>query len=373
MAYIIQDRIEISIFIDDNEYPLGDTNQLNFLHISQQATTFFPTCCFQVVDNARIMDRIGLQDGIPIRIVIKSGQKNMQTYQFRMRHVDKQTGNPIPTYTIDGYYDSPAWYSGTTNRNIRGTANDVLQQIATACGLKYEGTVTNDSMLWTPQNANWRQFAKDVALNAYVDDTSCMCVVLDLDGTIRFKDINNLGPGKLKILAYQYAEDAITAIANKNITSSGFNNAISGYWNTRVSQSVTADATHTTIDQLQFKSDSRSPLFNTAVKQQAQRGAVRFSPIDVGNNHPNYEKASYQNMRYRNLYSMSQQLLIVQPTQFKMFDRIVFSVQKEDQSQDVSASGSYTVSGRAIMIQGANYGEKLIVTRHGTNENYVEG
>lgn len=373
MAYIIQNRIELSIFIDDKEYPLEDTNQLNFLHISQQATTFFPTCCFQIVDNARILDIIGLQDGIPIRIVIKQGENSNQTYNFRMRHRLKQTNNPIPTYTIDGYFDSPMWYAGTTNRNIRGTSGEVMEYIASMCGLNYDGVVTNDSMLWTPQNSKWHQFAKDTTLNAYVNDQSCMCFALDLDGTLLFRDINNLTDNRIQIVANQNQDNAITSIAHSDIAQSGFNNAISGYWNTRISQSATADDSHTKIDQLQFKSDSRSPLYNKTVKNDVRAGSVRFTPIDVGNLHPNYHKAAYQNNRYRNLFSLGQQLLLTQPTKFRIFDSINFSVQKEDQSQDVSASGNYTVSGRAIMVQGSNYGEKLVVMRHGTNEAYVEG
>ena len=373
MAYILQNRIELSIFIDDKEYPLEDTNQLNFLHISQVATTFFPTFCFQIVDNSRIMDIIGLQDGIPVRIVIKQGENRNQIFNFRMRHALKQTGNPIPTYTIDGYYDSPRWYSGTTNRNIRGTANEVLAEIASQCGLQYDGVATNDSMLWTPQNSRWRQFAKDVTMNAYVNPTSCMCSVLDLDGVLRLRDIHNLTEDRINIVAFQNQDNAVTSVSNESIAQSGFNNAISGYWNARVVQSSTGDATHDRVDQLQFKADSRSPLFNTAVKDDARAGMVRFSPIDVGNLHPNYERASYQNNRYRNLFSLGQQLLINQPTQFRIFNPVTFSVQKEDQSQDISASGNYTVSGRAILIQGTNYGEKLVIVRHGTNENYVEG
>jgi hypothetical protein len=373
MSYIIQNKIEISIFIDGNEYPLSTINSLNFLHMGASAAMDFPTCCFQIVDQSRTIDSMGLQDGIPLRIVVRSGQSNSQTFNFRKFNHLKDSSGPFAVYTIDGYYDSPLWFTGTTNQNIRSTSGGILSTIASQCGLNYDGVDTNDSQLWTPQNKKWRQFAKETTMNAYVDDTSCMCSALDFSGTLRFKDINNLPDATQKIIAYQYSTDAITAVAFQNKAGSGFNNSVTGYSNTRVSQSITADQTYTTINQLQFESDSRAPLYNTAVRDKAKNGPVRFSPIDVGNNHPNYERASYQNNRYRNLFSMGLEILIPQQTQFQLFDKINFSVQKEDTSQDTSASGEYTISGRAIYVQGSNYAEKLQVIRHGTNETYVEG
>lgn len=373
MGYLVQGRIEVSIFIDDNEYPLMDTNTLNYLHIGTSVITGFPTLCFSITDVDRTIERIGLQDGIPIRVVLKSANSDTQIYLFRKFHHKKPPSSSAPTYIIDGYYDSPLWFAGSTNVNIRGSSNDVLQSIASTCGLKYAGASTNDAQLWTPQNKGWRQFAKEVTNNAYISDSSCMCLALDLDGTLKFVDVNNLPTPKRKIIAYEYADDAITAVDFTNSASSGFNNALSGYWNTRVKQSLTADALHTPIDQLQFTADVRAPLYNTAVKTQAKRGAVRFSPIDVGNLHENYERASYQNMRYRNLFSFGLSLLLNQSTTFQIFEKINFSVQKVDASQDTSTAGVYTITGRSLYINAANYAEKLQVVRHGTNETYVQG
>jgi len=368
MSYLVNDRLEVSVYVADIEYPLQAINLLNWLHIATTVRIGLPTLGMQIKDVQHVFDKIGLLDGTPIRVVIKALGKDSKTYVFRkFNHKRVLTGDAY-TWTIFGYWDAPLYWAASSVEALEGTADNVLQQIASTCGLKYDGTPTNDSQIWVPRNRTYRAWAKDIADHAWVNDTSCMILGIDLDGTLRFKDVNNLPDAQIKIIGYTYASDALTATDLEVNAASGLNNVLSGYQNMRVSQSQITDDTHTVIKDLAFTPDVKTPHYNDALKQTLNRGAVRFSPIDAGNVHDNYEKASYQNLRYRNLLSFGLDALMVDATDVPLIARVNLGLQVEGSAQDTSNSGNYTTTGHAIYVQGANYSEKIGMCRHGTNE-----
>ena len=368
MGYLVNGQIEVSIFIADKEYPLGAINLLNWLHIATTVRHALPVCGFQITDVQHVFDKIGILDGTPLRIVVKSNGKDSRTYVFRKFNHKRVFSGEAYTWSIYGYWDAPLFWLASSVRAIEGTASNVLQEIASTCGLKYDGTSTNDSQIWVPRNRLYRSWAKDVADHSWVNDTSCMVLGVDLDGTLRLKDVNNLPEPKQKIVGYTYAKDAMTAADIQLNASSGLNNALSGYQNMRVSQSVTTDDIWTANKDLSFTPDVKSPHYNETLKQKLGRGAVRFGPIDAGNVHLNYEKAAYQNLRYRNMFSLGVDALMVDTTAVQLCERISLGLQTEATSQDTPNSGTYTITGRAIYLQGANYSEKLGLCRHGDNQ-----
>lgn len=373
MGYQVQGRIEVSIFINEVEYPLDQVNSLNFIHIATTPITKLPTLSFSVTDADNSMAKLGLQDGIPLRISIKALNGSNRVYKFRKFNHTKVFTNGANVYRVNGYWDAPLYWATTAFKGIRGTSDAVLAKIASTCGLKYSGYTTNDSQLWLPQNQNWSSFARSVADNGYASDASCMCLAVGLDGTLLYKNINVEEEAKYRILAYNYDKDSITAVDISLLSDSGLNNARSGYNNMRYKQSLTQDSALTKMDSLQFTRNTRNPELNMVLKNKLSRGPVRFGPIDVGNTHLNYEKASYQNTRYRAMFSQSLEMLTMQPTPVQIFDTVNLSMQKEDSSQDTANSGKYKVSGIALYVQGSNYSEKFILTRHGTNDAQVEG
>lgn len=372
MTYSLQDRMEISVFINDNEYHLDTINLLNYLHIGTSVRGSLPTLTMAITDVRHELDLIGLQDGIPIRIVIRPNGKQTRTYNFRKFNHTRELVGGAYVWTIHGYWNAPLYWNTTTSVGISGTSDDALQNIAKVCDLKYDGTHTNDSQLWLPKNKSYRTFAKDISDSGYITDTSCMVLGVDLDATLRYKNVNDLPAAKKKVVAYTNVENAYTAVDVTISANSGFNNAITGYQNMRYAQSTTSDL-QKQIQDLSFTADSKAPLYNTTLKSKLGRGPVRFGPIDVGNVHDNYERADYQNARYRNMFSMGLELLFIDITDFKLLEQINFSVQREDASQDVGNSGDYTITGHSLYVQGAKYFEKIGVVRHGTNEKPVNG
>lgn len=374
MGYNLNERMEISVFINNVEYPLGPgENTVAFIHIGYSTKTMLPTLHFKLIDVLHSLDQLPLQDAIPIRIVIKALQAQTQTFNFRKFHHEKEFNGNNFEYDIDGYYDAPRYWSGTATAGIRGTSNDVLSQIASTCGIPYDGTSTSDAMLWMPRNRTFGEFAKKVAARGYANNGSYMVLGVDPIGGMKYKDVNNLPAPTAKIVLGQYVIGSFTATGYNPQAKSGLNNKMTGYQNERVQQSMVGTNTHTVHKQITFTPDSNAPLFNTAIPDKIQQGYKTFSALDVGNVHPSYEQAVYQNMRFANLFSMSVEFLLSTPTNLQLFDTFTFSVDTDNQKQDVAYAGVYTISARALFITGANYAEKLLGVRQGTNANYTSG
>lgn len=373
MGYSLQNQLEVSLYINNVEYPLDSNNVLDFLHIGSSTKGKLPTIHFGLTDQLHALDQLELQDAIPLRVAIKGYGAQTVSYSFRKFNHTRVFNGACYVYQVDGYWDSPLFWAGTTLAGIRGTSNDVLSQIAAKCGLKFDGATTSDSQLWMPRNRTYGDFAKRVASRGYINDGSYMLACVDLNGTLLYKDINNLPSAQFVVIANELADSAYTAIDYSAVASSGLNNQVTGYNYTRYGQSMAGDTTHTAYDSLQFTSDSRSPLFNTTMKQQASRGMMTYSPIDVGNVHSSYERALYQNQRYAGLYNMDVEFLMTQPTTLDLLKTFTFSAVDENDRKDEANSGDYTVSARALLVQGTIYGEKIIGTRNGTNSTYTTG
>lgn len=374
MGYIVANRLEVSLFIGDKEYPLGlgQGNVLNFFHIAASTKFRLPSVCFSVLDVTHALDKLTPQDGIPLRIAIKANESQTRTYTFRKFNSRRVLTGDAWDYTIDGYWDAPRFWNGTAVNGIQGTSDEALASIAKDCGLKYDGTSTADSMLWMPANKKMHEFVSHISNSAYADPTSLMKWGVDLDGTLRYRNVNNL-PDKNKpkqLVAYQKVKGAYTVVDYQPSSKSGFTNASTGYMNTRYLQSAIGDQFSVIEDSIVVTSDSRAPDYNTKVRDLTTRGKVSHSPINFGNTHPQYSRARYQNNRYSALYSMNLEFLINEDTNLQLFDTINFTTETEQQKEDRLYSGIYIVTGRVLYAKGATYAEKIYGTRMGLNSEY---
>jgi hypothetical protein len=148
---------------------------------------------------------------------------------------------------------------------------------------------------------------------------------------------------------------------------------MTGYQNTRYAQSMVGQNLSQANSQITFSPDVTAPLFNTTMQQQVSRGYQTFGGIDVGNTHPNYETAIYQNMRIANLYSLDVEFLIQTPTTFNLLDTFTFAVDSDINKQDAAYAGTYIIGGRGLLVTGAQYAEKILGVRQGLNAKYTSG
>lgn len=364
MGYLVQGRLEVSVYFNDQEFIFDTVNLLNYLHISESRRFQLPALTMSLMDRAQYFSRTNaLKDGSKITIVLKAvGSKNSKTMNFRIFSYEAEGAF---SYKITGYMDFPLYFNGTSFKPIYGSSSAVLQEIATRCGMEYDGVPTNDVQSWYPKNLTYAKFARSVVDHAWVVDSSFMDVAVSSSGKMIYRDVNNLTAEPVKLIAYSYAENSYPVTSCEMSTSSGFNNLQTGYWNAYLDQSIVVD--NKLYNDLPFKPDSKDPLLNLELRGKLERGQWTYTPIDVGNTHYAYQKAAYQNNRYANLLSFGVDFTIPLDTQLEIFDRVSYTVQNDDSSIATRYAGIYTVAEKIIYVQGANYAEKITAFRHGTN------
>lgn len=374
MPYSVQGRIEVSVFINNNEFPLDSINTLNYLQIAWTTRTILPTFRLGVFDGRHVLDNLELQADIPIRIVLKPLGFDSLTLNFRKYDHTKSFNGSGFNYDMDGYLDFPKFWTGTALGGIRGTSNDALANIASQCGLKFDGVATSDSQLWMPRNRTFGEWAYAIKKRGFISETSYMELGINSDGTMIYRDITQLPPPQKSIVMGQFQQGSMTAMDYLPKANSGMNNKMTGYQNTRFQQSmVSAEALTSSNATVDIKVDTTAPLYNRTVQQIVQRGYQSYGGIDVGNTHENYERALYQNIRIANTYSLDVEFLMQSPTNLRLFDTFTFSVDQEANKQDAAFAGTYTTVGRSLLVTGSQFAEKILGTRTGTNSKYTQG
>lgn len=374
MAYSVQGRIEVSVFINDIEFPLDALNTLNYLQIAWTTRTILPTFRLGVFDARHVLDNLNLQDGIPIRIVVKPLGLTTVAFNFRKYDHTKTFNGTGFVYEMDGYLDYPKFWTGTALGGIRGTSSDALSSIASQCGLKFDGVPTSDSQLWMPRNRTFGEWAYAIKKRGFVSESSYMELGINPDGTMLYRDVTQLPAPQKTIILGQYKQGAMTAMDYMPKARSGLNNKMTGYQNTRVQQTImSADTLTSSNTSVTTTPDTTSPLYNKTVQGLVQRGYQSYGGIDVGNTHENYERALYQNIRIANTYSLDVEFLMQSPTNMGLFDTFVFAVDQEVNKQDAPFAGTYTTVGRSMLITGSQFAEKILGTRTGLNSAYTQG
>lgn len=367
MGYALQNRMEVTLLINNSEFPLDSINFLYFLHIGYSTRMKLPTVHFAVADARHALDVIGLQDGTPITVSIRAFNSDTKIFNFRKFNHKKFFNGECFVYEVDGYLNSPLYWAGTAVGGIRGTSSEVLSQVANTCGLVYDGITTSDSQLWMPRNQTYGEFVKATSSRGYLTDNSYMVSGVDASGTLKYRDVNNLPGPSATIVLGQMVPGQYIAAEYKPVTSSGLNNKMQGYQNTRFDQSIVGPDASTAHSQITFTPDVTQPLFNANIAQQIGSGYRSFGGLDMGNSHASYEKAYYQNQRYAAMYSMAVEFTMITPTDLTLFDKFTFSVDTESHKTDSAYAGVYTVASKALYIQGAAYGEKILGVRNGVN------
>jgi hypothetical protein len=379
-SYVIQDRIEVSIQINGTPYPLDIINFLHFLHIGWSTWTKVPTCHFAVSDAQHTLDKLNLQDGIPITISIKPYATPTVTYNFRKFHHKKTWNGTCFVYEIDGYWNNPLYWAGTATASFQGTSSDLLSYVASTCGLNYNGVSTNDAQLWLPRNRTYGEWVTSVVEKGYISENSYMVSGIDPTGTLFYKDVNNLPASTTNVVLGQFVQGSYTAVDYAPVANSGTLNKMQGYqhtrWNqssvnTQTSASQTTPSLSSPLQTIDFIPDVTGYYLNQAISNQIQQGYRSFGGIDVGNTHPAYEQAIYQNRRMGSLFSLGVEFLMLTPSTISLFDKFTFAVDTESQQQDAPYAGTYTVAAKALRVQGATYAEKILGVRMGTNSSYV--
>lgn len=371
--YHISDRIVVGIYIDGKEFPTTNAG-FEYIHLVATSRFLIPTLTCVLIDSFNVFKKlITLADGVTLTVRIGKSLDNFKDYFFRVFSVKSYNEQGVSKYKIAAYTDYPKYFNETATLALTGTSSSVIGQIATKFKIPFVGVPTSDNQVWLPNNRRWCVWAKEIAKFGFSNDRSCMKLAMTSTGELRYVDINKI--------SYSNAPEFLVGTPNnrnvfevldiKTVGTSGTMNAISGYNHKLIVQDLSSgNRVKSTVD---LKRISSNTQINKGIKSSIKQAKVEFSPITVGtqNTHDNYHEAQYQNTRIGNMLTQGVEILVQSVTNVDIFDPIAAKTKTTpsvDQIEfDGSNSGNYVVTGKAIKITGANYFEKIVAFRDGTN------
>ena len=370
MAYELANRLSLKILFNEDEFMFDRANSIDFIHMSSSTRIAIPMLHMALQDNVdSLSESKHFCDGALIQITLSDSSAEFSvTYAFRYNTHKRTPHQGGYRYEVDGYLDANTWWHASVSEHKKGSSYKVINEIADDCGLKFEGDQTTDAQTWFPRNIPYHEWARQVSERGYKSDTSFMQMGLNFDKTLVYKDINTNVEPSIKFTHSEFKDGFLTATDVQPATSSGSMNHYSGYAETLIEQDIEDKELYKINDKVSIskKASEGKLMMNAKIKDAVKQARVVFAPIDVGNVHPEYEKARYQNRRQNNLHSVRIELVTKEATKAKLLDKITVNMDKSNGYLKIY-SGDYRVSSRTIFIKSNEYYEKFELTRKTMN------
>ena len=375
MAYELENGVRVALYFAGREFDFSKGNTLNFLHMSESTRLGVPMIHLSLTDvSGWFSANPVLGDAVIIRVDITKHEgttSNNTVTEFAMNYSGGKPSAAGTVYQIDGYYDCPLYWAGSTSTPIKGTSYEVLSKICDATELTLEASGTNDSQIWYPRNEPFYRFAKRVASHGYISDDSCLSMAVSMDGYLYYTDIATMDEEAYGFGLYDFTNpDVYTVVGYKPFVASGTFNQLGGYSFDFVEQSLTRD-TNRVFTSVRFNSNETGALMvNNTVRDALSQSRVSFAPVDMGNTHEEYQRAYYQNARVSNLFTSGLEILTESMTDVPVLSTVNFTTPTEDNQAlaGVSAyAGKYRVTSKTIYIRGGRYVEKFEMVRRTLN------
>lgn len=372
MSYALSNGLTISIYFGKTEFPLSTSNRITQLHIIESVQLFVPQLNLSLVDTSKFLEKLGLQDGMPISVSISNKGTVLQTLDFRLFSFSAKKENYSMQYKITAYLDLPKYWNGLAKTIIRGTSSEALSAIASECGLSYIGAPTSDSQLWTPGCSKYCEYAKYIAERGYVSEGSCMVLGITMLKGMIYSNIMDLAKPIVTLRALNTNSPNECLVSSYKVSAaSGMNVANGGYYSTRVKQSVITDAYSDKVNTLTVKNNVSSPAINSYVRDMFEKQVITYAPIDCGNVSEHFENAIYQNKRLKALFTVNAEFICVGTTPVTLCVPFNFYAVDSSGQPDEKDSGVYVTTARILYVdESSRYYEKILASRIGTNAKY---
>lgn len=372
MGYELANRISLSVYIEDIEVPFGEAINFNYLHISSGPKQALPYFNLSITDGARWMFTSGLlRDGNRVRLNLKSGDQEVSPeyiYEFRLASFREEPHTNGSTFTLEGALDVPKYFNTSSRVAVKGTSSEIMKQVASTVGLKYEGVGTNDSQVWLPMNRRLYRFVEYITGSGYATENSAMMSAVDLTKKLIYRDVTTMDDPKATLGLMSFGtQDVVPVVAVRPVVTSGGMNQVAGYRLTTVEQDLEGDTVHlkneavgTTIN------EDGDLLINSAIKSSGREGRVGFGPVDGGNTHDNFIRARHQNRRVLSFFSFKLEAVIPLLTNIQVLDTVTLDTSITEGESGVTTetySGLYRVIGKVIYAIPGNIVEKIILGR----------
>jgi hypothetical protein len=354
-----------------------DFSQVGFKHFTLRSHPLFdvPTLEFELIDPSGYFgENRYLADGIRVEVYLSSARTSDNDYVpfrvFRCSRLD--AGSTAQRYVVSCYYDAPSFLFGQRSVSYASrTSSDVVKAIAAEVGMFPDVDPANDVMTWRCASKTLARFlAEDVVTRAYLDQSSVFAMAAShVSKKVLFKNLSSAIRKTPDFLISDNPSDRPDyLLSEKEPTSmSGlFNVAGGGYGLECTGYSLASNSFQTFRGLSVAKSGGRLQIQSDLVGSKARQV---YSPIDVGNVHPNYMRAAGQNARALATYSNQVDVLIRGYTKIDLFD-VVSLRTKRVQGQtgfDEIQSSNYICVGRAQIATRSEYAERISLVTNTIN------
>jgi len=381
MTFEVTGRLYVKIVLAGVEFPFVRANSLEFLHSSASSKVHLPMIHLALTDPYGFFEKEGLMgDGIPMEISVSpSPEVEPHILNFRLNTPKKTHSSPNTRYELDGYLDVPKYWHDSTKEHVEGIASDVLQKIADDCGMEYEGESTNDFQVWWPGNRRYFEWAQFVSQRAFSSDESCLQLAVDFDKSMKLKDVNDLSTVDHYMTFMEPRDGHVLLTDVSPFSSSGSNNHLSGYGSSTVYQKLMENTSDFNVFDKELSvnptSGERSFLRNTVIQGEVASGPVRFNPLDFGNTHDKYHRATYQNRRFEELFNLGLRVVTPEKTNIKLFENAELTINYPEGNMHRFSrhlSGVYKVVTKTLFVNGSNYYEAFTLVRRAYGDSTSE-
>ena len=368
--YRFNESLYLGISFNDIELPLNNnTLVVETMLITTNVKMSLPSCSLIIRDKEGFFEsKCSLAAELPFIIKFGTSPDNVETFKFRIFTPSESKSLEETVYSIIGVYQSPRYILESRNTPLRGTSSAVLKTITEECGLKYSGVDTADAQVWNPGNNKNHVFVRQIVSHSYIGKSSCLRHGVTGSGDFRLRNLATIDTGKNPVfwrgIQPESAGDSYQLYDLNSSTNSGFSNSVSGYAQSMIQQSGLTDIT-VAFKHVELAAQNPILPLNATIKNGIKSTRILFAPIDCGNNHSNYEEASYQNTRIAHLYSSSVVFMHGSKTSYDVLDVVTILQQSSRDFPPDSMSGNYIITGKAIFLQGTNFYEKFEGVRLG--------
>lgn len=369
MSFYIDETLFFDFYLNGVKLPLTFNNITSML-ITSNIYDLLPQIRIDINDNLGLLDKGMLTDGTILSVAIGSdSEKAMEDIMdFVLIGVPEQnTKTNSNSFLIYGVLNFPKFLREVKPYAFTGTSSNALSNIASTCGLKFDGVVTADEMTWINGTRNLGQFSQFIRDHGWSGDTSFMMSAVNLHKTLLYKDINSLRPNYI-ITNSSVADNEKSFRADEMAfqNKAGIYNYSYGY-KTNATEYFLNSTEDKLFTEISYVKDNSSVLnMNSDIYNEL--GIIRndLFPINIGNVHTNYQQAFYQNQRYKALNSLKCESYFSKSTPIDLLDKVQLArTDVASKTLDTDKAASWVVEAKTLAISQQRYFEKLTLSTTG--------
>lgn len=373
----IAGRIFVTIKIDGKDIP-NAPNLVSRITMTEGMGALSPAIELVLNDYSGVLNReLALTDGNEILVTVGKSPNDIKTQsrQYRLFGTRQRPSASGPLVVAIGIYDAPGYLTGAVTESFESSSRDAIASVAKKCGLKLcslSVPMTEDKQVWLNVCRSRANFVQDMARHGRVDNRSAMSAMLTSLGEIRYRNMSEIIETPKEKIKKMFVFNTSTAApagvtvytvkAASDRSVSGLMNTWQNYGATRVAHRMSG--TPDIYDSLEVSTASGFLPINAEVAKTVVKARLDYSPLDCGNNHKDYHRALYQNVRLLALFSEHVSILTLDQTNVELMDVVIYKQANADPMQPVNKSDVYVVIGKTILVKGGTtYAERIELVR----------